>query len=71
MTTSKHPDDQYGDAETRERMERGLRRALNTPPQPHGKNPKSASRRTIPKQGIQTGITVSDSGAGYKKLPKY
>jgi hypothetical protein len=23
------------------RMERGLRRALNTPPQPHGKNPNS------------------------------
>src|ERR1700737_1302716 len=33
--------DQYGDVEIRRRMERGLRRALSTPPQPHGKNPKS------------------------------
>jgi hypothetical protein len=30
-------DEQY----TEQRMERGLRRALNTPPQPHGKNPKT------------------------------
>jgi hypothetical protein len=35
-------DDQYSPEETARRMERGLRRALNTPPQPHGKNPKSA-----------------------------
>jgi len=34
-------DDQYGPEETTRRMERGLRRFLNTPPQPHGKNPKS------------------------------
>jgi hypothetical protein len=34
-------DDQYSDEETRQRMERGLRRALSTPPQPHGKNPRS------------------------------
>jgi hypothetical protein len=34
-------DDQYGPEETVQRMERGLRRFLNTPPQPHGKNPKA------------------------------
>ena len=34
-------DDQYSPEETARRMERGLRRALSTPPQPHGKNPKS------------------------------
>jgi hypothetical protein len=32
-------DDQLSDAEIAHRMERGLRRALNMPPQPHGKNP--------------------------------
>jgi hypothetical protein len=40
----KHPsndDDQYSPEETARRMERGLRRALSTPPQLHGKNPKS------------------------------
>jgi len=34
-------DDQYGPDETARRMERGLRRALNTPPQPHGRNPST------------------------------
>jgi hypothetical protein len=34
-------DDQYDDAETQQRMERVVRRFLNMPPQPHGKNPKS------------------------------
>ena len=34
-------DDQYSPEETARRMERGLRRALSTPPQPHGKNPRS------------------------------
>jgi hypothetical protein len=33
--------DDYSEQEIKERMERGLRRALNTPPQPRGKNPKS------------------------------
>jgi hypothetical protein len=33
--------DQYSDEETSRRMERGIRRFLNTPPQPRGKNPKS------------------------------
>jgi hypothetical protein len=34
-------DDQLPDEEIARRMERGLRRALNTPPQRHGKNPRS------------------------------
>jgi hypothetical protein len=34
-------DAELSDVEIARRMERGLRRALNTPPQPHGKNPKS------------------------------
>jgi hypothetical protein len=34
-------DDQYSPEEIARRLERGLRRALTTPPQPHGKNPKS------------------------------
>jgi hypothetical protein len=32
-------DDQLPPSEIARRMERGLRRAFNTPPQPHGKNP--------------------------------
>lgn len=43
-------DDQYSEDEIARRMERGLRRALNTPPQPHGKNPRSPAlkkRRVI------------------------
>jgi hypothetical protein len=32
-------DDEYSADEVARRMERGLRRAFNTPPQPHGKNP--------------------------------
>jgi hypothetical protein len=35
-------DDEYGPEETARRMERGIRLFLNTPPQPHGKNPKSS-----------------------------
>ena len=34
--------DDYSEQVIKERMERGLRRALNTPPQPHGKNLKSS-----------------------------
>jgi hypothetical protein len=37
----KDPNDQLPNEEIARRMERGLRRALNTPPQPHGKNPKT------------------------------
>jgi hypothetical protein len=37
----KDPNDQLPNEEIARRMERGLRRALNTPPQLHGKNPKS------------------------------
>jgi hypothetical protein len=32
-------DDQYSPEETARRMGRALRRALNMPPQPHGRNP--------------------------------
>jgi hypothetical protein len=38
---AKDTGDQYSPEETARRMERGIRRFLNTPPQPHGKNPKS------------------------------
>jgi hypothetical protein len=31
--------------EEAERMERGLRRLLSTPPKPHGKNPTSAPQK--------------------------
>jgi len=43
-------EDQYSPEETARRMERGLRRALNTPAQPHGKNPTAPSpkRKTRP-----------------------
>jgi hypothetical protein len=34
-------DDDLPPAEIARRMERGIRRFLNTPPQPHGKNPKT------------------------------
>jgi hypothetical protein len=36
-----HPEDTLPDDEIARRMERGIRRFLNTPPQPHGKNPRS------------------------------
>jgi hypothetical protein len=39
-------DDQLPDDEITRRMERGLRKALNTPPQPHGKNPRSPRQRS-------------------------
>jgi len=44
-------DDQYNDAEIRDRMERSLRRAFTTPHKPHGKNPKTqpAPKRPAPK----------------------
>jgi hypothetical protein len=32
------------------RMERGLRRALSTPPQPHGKNPRTPAKPKVKKQ---------------------
>jgi hypothetical protein len=35
------PRDELPEEEIARRMERGLRRALSTPPQLHGKNPKS------------------------------
>jgi len=35
--------------EEAERVERGLRRLLNTPPKPHGKNPKASARPRMPK----------------------
>jgi hypothetical protein len=45
--------DEYSADETARRMERGLRRALSTPPQPHGKNPRTPplvpGRRKTPK----------------------
>jgi hypothetical protein len=34
-------DDELPPEETARRMERGLRRALSTPPQPHGRNPST------------------------------
>jgi hypothetical protein len=34
-------DQEYSDAEIRERMERSLKRAFTLPPRPHGKNPKT------------------------------
>ncbi len=33
-------DNKLTDEEAARRMERGIRRFLNTPPQPHGKNPR-------------------------------
>ena len=41
----KASDDEYSPEETARRMERGIRRFLNTPPQPHGKNPQSPPPR--------------------------
>jgi len=37
--------DEYSAEETARRLERGLRRALSTPPKPHGKNPTSPPAR--------------------------
>jgi len=42
---TKDLDDPLPDGEIARRMERGIRRFLNTPPQPHGKNPKSPPTR--------------------------
>jgi hypothetical protein len=41
-------DDQLPAHEIARRMERGLRRALSTPPKPHGKNPRSPKRKEPP-----------------------
>jgi hypothetical protein len=43
-------DEVYGDEKTAERMERGIWRFLNTPPQPHGKNPRSPAPSRKPKE---------------------
>jgi hypothetical protein len=43
MNKIRNDHDGYSAEETAERMERGIRRFLNTPPQPRGKNPKSVS----------------------------
>jgi hypothetical protein len=37
--------DTYNDNEIASRMERGIRRFFNTPPQPHGKNPTAPAPR--------------------------
>jgi hypothetical protein len=37
----KRETDQFSEEETARRMERVVRRFLDMPPQPHGKNPKS------------------------------
>ena len=58
----KKSEDQFGSEEIARRMERGLRRALNTPPQPHGKNPKSPPKtkeRTASKGRVHKGKTRS------------
>jgi hypothetical protein len=57
----KHQDDLPAD-EIARRMERGIRRFLNTPPQPHGKNPKpppssKLKERPAPKGGAHKGRT--------------
>jgi hypothetical protein len=40
-TKPETPDDQYSEEETARRADEVIKRMLNTPPQPHGKNPKS------------------------------
>lgn len=49
--SEKRVDDQLSDDEIAQRMERGLRRALSTPPQRHGKNPKSQPPPGKPRDG--------------------
>jgi hypothetical protein len=41
------PEDERSDEEIAKRMERGLRRALNTPPQPHGSPIDEQKKRRI------------------------
>ena len=60
-------EDKRGDLtseEIAERMERGIRRFLNTPPQPRGKNPKSTpppkpKERPASKGRVHKGKTMS------------
>jgi hypothetical protein len=47
-------DDQLPDDEIARRMERGIRRFLKTPPQPHGKNPKTPPPIPKPKERPET-----------------
>jgi hypothetical protein len=42
----KPPTEEYSQEETSERLDRALRRALKTPPQPH--KPAKKARRTAP-----------------------
>jgi len=57
---AKDTGDQYSPEETARRMERGIRRFLNTPPQPHGKNPKTPPKpkeRPASKRRVHKGKT--------------
>src|SRR5690348_2506098 len=50
-SSADHAGDELSNNEIRRRMERGLRRALSTPPQPHGKNPKTPALKRKERPG--------------------
>jgi hypothetical protein len=62
------PTDQLPDEEIARRMERGLRRALSTPPQPHGKNPKSPPLYKSTER-LKIDVTVYAAPPGFEFRP--
>lgn len=64
MKGSQSDDDQLPPEAIARRMERGLRRALNTPPQPHGSNPTTPPIRKAEDRPTSKGrVPKGKSGA--------
>jgi len=53
MCPPRQKDDQLSDSEIRYRMERGLKRAVSTPPKPHGKNPNLPPKELLARKDQQ------------------
>jgi hypothetical protein len=53
MCPPRQKDDQLSDSEIRYRMERGLKRAVSTPPKPHGKNPNLPRKELLARKDQQ------------------
>jgi hypothetical protein len=49
-------DDQLSEAEIARRMEASIRRFLKTPPQPHGKNPRTPPPEKVRKRPESKGL---------------
>ena len=70
MDENEDKSDQLGDDEIRRRMERGLRRALSTPPQPHGKNPQSPPDPKPPSR-VEVNVYAAPPGFEFRPTGKF